>query len=85
MAMSGHNNVEAEKHAAKLINHALAGEEVVTTRQGRPVFEPNQVSPVLRQATAADIDWVVARRRGQKIDEDAGTFVSRMRDEEWER
>lgn len=83
--MTEHSVVNAKNNLSKLIDQALAGEGVVITRHGRPVVELKPVAPTLRVATAADIDWVVARRRGQPAEEDAGTFVSRMRDEEWER
>jgi hypothetical protein len=36
-----------------------------------------------KQVTPADLDWLAARRVRRKLpDEDAGTFVSRMRDED---
>lgn len=83
--MSEYSVANAKNNLSKLIDHALAGEGVVITRHGRPVVELKPVSAALRVATAADIDWVVARRRGQLTEEDAGTFLSRMRDEELER
>jgi hypothetical protein len=40
---------------------------------------PRQAKPV----TPADLDWLAVRRVGRKLpDEDAGSFVSRMRDED---
>lgn len=52
-------------------------------RLGRPA---DPAAP--RAITAADVEWLRVHRvtrRGQEAEEDAGTLVSRMRDEEWER
>lgn len=83
--MAEYSVATAKNKLSKLIDQALAGEGVVITRHGRPVVELKPAASALRVATAADIDWVIARRRGQPAEEDAGTLVSRMRDEEWER
>ncbi len=83
--MSEYSVANAKNNLSKLIDHALAGEGVVITRHGRPVVELKPVAPALRPITAADVDWLAARRVGKPTEEDAGTFVSRMRDEEWER
>ena len=83
--MTKYSVANAKNNLSKLIDHALAGEGVVITRHGQPVVELKPVASALRVASAADIDWVIARRRGQATEEDAGSFVSRMRDEEWER
>jgi prevent-host-death family protein len=81
--MSTHSVADAKNHLSKLIDRALAGEGVTITRHGKPVVELRPVSPAPGPVTPADVDWVAARRRGRKAKEDAGTFVSRMRDEEW--
>ena len=83
--MSEYSVANAKNNLSRLIDQALAGEGVVITRHGRPLVELKPVAAPPRAMAAADIDWVIARRRGQKTDEDAGAFVSRMRDEEWER
>jgi prevent-host-death family protein len=86
--MSSHSVAEAKNQLSKLIDRALEGEPVVITRHGRPVVELKPVnSRAPRRITEADLDWLKARRvgRGSASGEDAGTFVSRMRDEEWER
>ena len=81
--MSNHSITDARNHLSQLIDRALAGESVIITRRGRPVVELRPVSPILRKITTADVDWVAARRVGRAGKEDAGTFVRRMRDEEW--
>ncbi len=83
--MSEHTVAEAEVSLSDLIDRALAGEGVVITREGRPVAElkpihPRTVGPITDEA----LDWLATHRAGtQPAAEDAGTFVSRMRDEDW--
>ena len=87
--MSSHGVAEAKNHLSKLINRALKGEGIVITRRGRPVVElkPVPTAPVKQpRVTEADLEWLRARRVGRTMAKaDAGTFVSQMRDEEWER
>jgi prevent-host-death family protein len=85
--MGKHSVAEAKNQLSKLIDRALKGEGVVITRHGQPVVELRPVSPARKVVTDADIEWLRTRRvgRGQPWGEDAGAFVSRMRDEEWER
>ena len=82
--MSKHTVAEAEGHLSELIDRALKGEGVVITRHGKPVVELKPVPPPLRRLTTADLDWVAERRVGKYDEntEDAGTLVSRMRDED---
>ncbi|GJE58563.1 type II toxin-antitoxin system Phd/YefM family antitoxin [Methylobacterium trifolii] len=82
--MSEHSVGDAEKHLSDLIDRALAGEGVVITRDGRPVVALHPLPSQGRPVTPADLDWLAMRRvtmRGPR--EDAGPFVSRLRDEEW--
>ena len=83
--MSEHTLIEAETSLSDLIDRALAGEAVVITRAGRPVVELRPIQPrTAGPVTAADMDWLAAHRVGTKPPiEDAGTFISRMRDEDW--
>jgi prevent-host-death family protein len=84
--MSVHSIAEAKNQLSKLIDRALKGEGIVITRRGQPVVELRPVRPAPRPITEADIEWLRARRVGRKPSKvDAGTFVSQMRDEEWER
>ena len=87
--MSTHSVTDAKSHLSKLIDRALKGEGVVITRRGQPVVElrPVRVAPRKpRPITDADLDWLRERRVGRSpAKTDAGTLVSQMRDEEWER
>lgn len=80
--MSTHSLAEAKNQLSKLIDRALAGEGVTITRHGRPVVELKPVQATPRPITPADVAWVAARRPKRRAKEDAGTLVSRMRDEE---
>ena len=80
--VSAYSVAEAKNTLPKLIDRALLGEEVVTTRRGQPVVELKPVRPVPRPIDEADIEWLRARRVGRTMPEtDAGTLVSEMRDE----
>jgi prevent-host-death family protein len=84
--MGKHSIVEAKNKLSELIERAEKGEEITITRHGRVVARLTAEAPTPRVMTDADWDWLAARRVGRgKHKEDAGTFVSRMRDEEWER
>ena len=74
---------EAKNTFGGLLDRVQDGEEIVITRHGRPVVELKPIPKPARKVTAADLDWLAARRVGLKTpSEDAGTFVSRMRDED---
>lgn len=86
--MSSHSLAEAKNQLPQLIERALKGEAIVITRRGQPVVElkPLRPAPAPRPITEADIEWLKARRAllpPSKVD--AGTLISEMRDEEWER
>ncbi|HEV8680470.1 MAG TPA: type II toxin-antitoxin system Phd/YefM family antitoxin [Stellaceae bacterium] len=87
--MSTHSVAEARNQLSKLIDRALKGEGIVITRRGQPVAELRPVFPVAatpRRVADADLEWLRARRVGRKMAKtDAGTLLSQMRDEEWER
>ena len=81
--MSTHSVADAKNRLPELIDRALEGEDIVITRHGRPVVELKAIPRQAKPVTPADLDWLAARRVGRKLpDEDAGTFVSRMRDED---
>lgn len=82
--MGTHSVAEAKNRLPELIDRALKGEDVVITRHGRPVVELKPIKEPARPVSAEALDWLAARRVGKRAKEDAGTFVSRMRDE-WER
>jgi len=85
--MSKHTVAEAKNKLSELIARAEKGEEIVITRHGREVVKICALEAQRAPVTDADLDWLALRRkgRGRISAQDAGTFVSRMRDEEWSR
>lgn len=85
--MSSHSIAETKNRLSELVARAEKGEEVVITRHGRPVAKLSGMkSQKLHRITKEDVEWLRKHRvKGQIPKEDAGTFVSRMRDEEWPR
>ena len=80
--MSQHSVADAKNKLSELIDRALKGEGVVITRHGRPVVELMPVSPRPKPITPEAIDWLVKHRVGRRLPrEDAGTTVSKLRDE----
>jgi prevent-host-death family protein len=80
--MSTHSVAEAKNKLPELIDRALKGEDVVITRHGRPVVELKPIPQPARPVTPEDLDWLAARRlKLRNVTEDAGTLVSKMRDE----
>jgi antitoxin (DNA-binding transcriptional repressor) of toxin-antitoxin stability system len=81
--MDTHSVVEAKNRLSDLIDRAQQGETVVITRHGRPVAELRAIPAPARPITRADLAWLAARRVVRRsATDDAGTLVSRMRDEE---
>jgi len=81
--MSSYSVAEAKNNLSRLIDEALRGEGVVITRHGRPVVELKACRKPGKPVSAADLDWIAAHRvRPISRSEDAGSFVSRMRDED---
>jgi antitoxin (DNA-binding transcriptional repressor) of toxin-antitoxin stability system len=81
---------DAQKNLPELVDRALKGEDIVISLRDaalveiRPVVKPATTVP--RPITQADIDWLDQHRVGRlSTAEDAGTYVSRMRDEDDER
>jgi prevent-host-death family protein len=86
--MSHHTVAEAKNNLPELIKRAEKGEDVVITRHGTPVAKISAVAsaPAPKRITKEAIEWLNRHRvKGKMPKEDAGTFVSRMRDEEWPR
>lgn len=84
--MSTHSVAEAKNKLSELIDRALAGEGVVITRHGQPVVELKPVQAPARPVSLESLDRLAElRSKLPFMQEDAGAFVSRMRDEEWER
>ena len=83
--MGKHSVAEAKNKLSELINRALEGEGVVITRHGRPVVELRPIPKSPKPLTDEAIDWLVKHRVGRRPPrEDAGTAVSKLRDE-WTR
>lgn len=84
--MGEHSIVEAKNQLSALIDRALAGEEIVITRHGRPVatLRPVEAPKPPRMTPEESIAWLRAHRVRGLLEpgEDAGTLVSRMRDED---
>jgi antitoxin (DNA-binding transcriptional repressor) of toxin-antitoxin stability system len=81
--VSTHSVADAKKRLPELIDRALEGEESSSRVMARPVVELEAVPRHAKPVAPADLDWLAARCVGRKLpDEDAGTFVSRMRDED---
>ena len=79
--MGTHSVAEAKNRLPELIDRALKGEGVVITRHGRPVVELKPIPE--RRVSAADLDWLAARRIGRlSAAENAGSLMTRLRDEE---
>jgi prevent-host-death family protein len=82
--MASHSVADAKNNLSKLIDQAIDGEEVVITRHGAPVAVLKAVAKVRGPVTDEELAWLERHRvRGPVPKEDAGTLVSRMRDEEW--
>jgi len=81
--MTTHSIVEAKNQLSELIDRAQKGEAVVITRHGTPVAELRPIPSPSRPITRESLEWLAARRvTRRKTTIDAGTLVSRMRDEE---
>ena len=85
--MTTHSIAEAKNQLSKLIDRALQGEPVVITRRGCRIEAGSAgTADPPGPITQADIEWLRARRVGRTpAKTDAGTLVSQMRDEEWQR
>jgi prevent-host-death family protein len=81
--VSTHSVAEAKNRLPELIDRALKGEGVVITRHGRPVVELKPIPERPHPVSPADLDWLAAHRiRRLSETDNAGTLVSKMRDEE---
>jgi prevent-host-death family protein len=84
--MSDHSVAETKNKLSELIDRALEGEDVVITRHGHPVARISPVKPPLMRHIKEAVEWLKAHPPvGKMPKEDAGTTVSRMRDEDWAR
>ena len=86
--MAQHSIAETKDKLSELIGRAEKGEDIVITRHGKPVAKISgfDAKPAPKLITKEALEWLDKHRVGSIVpEEDAGTFVSRMRDEEWAR
>jgi prevent-host-death family protein len=62
--VTAYSVAEAKNTLPKLIDKALAGEEVIITRRGKPVVEVRPASPRVAGATGTH-EWLRARTRAR--------------------
>ncbi|HXQ14449.1 MAG TPA: type II toxin-antitoxin system prevent-host-death family antitoxin [Caulobacteraceae bacterium] len=84
-AMSTYSVAQAKDNLSKLLDQALAGEEVTITRRGKPiarlVAELSAQVPVDRPNSPFDIDWLRRHVVTPKTQVDSGELLRRMRDD----
>jgi antitoxin (DNA-binding transcriptional repressor) of toxin-antitoxin stability system len=80
--MSTHSVAEAKNTLPTLIDRALAGEEIVISRHGRPVVALRALEAAPAPVSADVVQWLRAHRVGRPRDLSAGELLSRMRDDE---
>jgi prevent-host-death family protein len=81
--MGTHSVAEAKNRLPELIDRALKGESVIITRHGQPVAELKSIPQPARPVSAADLDWLAARRvKLKRTKQNAADLVSAMRDED---
>jgi antitoxin (DNA-binding transcriptional repressor) of toxin-antitoxin stability system len=73
---------QPENRLSDPIDQSLAGEPVVITGHRHPIVEQKPVRRRRKPVTPEDLDWLAARRVEMNSSMDAGTLVSRMRDED---
>jgi len=77
---------QAKDHLSKLIDEALAGEDVTITRHGKPVaLLRSATERPIRQASQELVAKIVERaKKRSSVGENAVDIVRRMRDGEWD-
>jgi len=77
---------QAKDHLSKLIDEALAGEEVTITRHGKPVaYLRSAAERPIRQPSQELVAKIVERAKKRPIlGENAADIVRRMRDGAWD-
>ena len=80
--MGTHSVAEAKNQLPSLIDKALAGEEVLISRYGRPVAVLRALDGVPVPVSADTVSWLRSHRVGRQRTLAAGELLSQMRDEE---
>ena len=85
--MGTHSITEAANQLPSLIDEALNGEEVVITREGRPVAELRAIRPNAepKPMSGSSLEWLRTHRIKPRKLGNAAKLVSEMRDEDDER
>ncbi|HEX4765473.1 MAG TPA: type II toxin-antitoxin system prevent-host-death family antitoxin [Lichenihabitans sp.] len=79
--MGDYSLSDAKDRLSALIDRAQSGEGVVIVRDGRPVAELRPIHPGAAPLSAADLDWLAARRiRTKDPAENAGELLRGLRD-----
>jgi prevent-host-death family protein len=83
IGISVYSIAQAKDHLSKLIDEALAGEDVTITRHGKAVVKLRPTRPAAEGRWSAElIDEIAARARSlPSLGENAADIVRRMRDE----
>jgi prevent-host-death family protein len=87
-AMTEYTVAEARDNLPKLLNQALAGEEVIITRRGKPLVTlvPKRQKTVALDGpkSAHDVEWLDRHRISTDDPNfDAAAFIRAMRDESY--
>jgi len=64
--MSTYSVADAKASLPSLIDRAMAGEEVIITRHGRPVAEIRASRGEPARSSQASYEWLMARRKRRK-------------------
>lgn len=85
--MTIYSVAEAKNRLSELIDRALGGEGVVVARHGTPVVELRPIQSAAKPVSKADLEQLLACaiKPLKPVEEDAGTLLSRLRDDEWQR
>lgn len=85
--MTIYSVAEAKNRLSELIDRAMGGEGVVVARHGTPVVEIRPIQSAAKPVTRADLEQLLACTITPLTapSEDAGTLLSRLRDDEWQR
>jgi prevent-host-death family protein len=86
IAVATYSIAQAKDHLSKLIDEALAGEDVTITRHGKPVaLLRSATERPIRQASQELVAKIVERaKKRSSVGENAVDIVRRMRDGEWD-
>ena len=86
--MTDYSIAEAKNNLPKLVDRALAGEEVTITRRGKPVARLSSTADTAPASPSPngpkspyDVEWIRRHQITPAVEIDGGDLVRRMRDE----